>query len=357
MSKFRSNGPIRLGRRDVLMRGGAGVLGTLIAASTFDIAGAQTPSADAVMANLRSIKLGTENPNYATQWTFRLVQALGYLEEVGMDELEVVLSEEYVPGLIGGSLDIAHGDVSTFLSAAVQSGLPVKMISIHRDSEWWIMGVAPGIETVDDLRGKSITGGNLAGRNTYIMREVLKKMGLNPDTDVQMVPSSGGSDSRLGALLAGQVQGASLFPRHEAPLVAAGGKFIFQELQKLPQEGFAVMGDWLEDNADTVRAWLRADLKARQWLHDPANKEQAYQVMVDLGYEIPDSFRALYEVEVSQLSKDAGFESAQSMDDFVAELIQTEDVPAGTQWRDHFDLTYLWEAQDALGIARRPAAI
>ena len=191
MSKFRSNGPIRLGRRDVLMRGGAGVLGTLIAASTFDIAGAQTPSADAVMANLRSIKLGTENPNYATQWTFRLVQALGYLEEVGMDELEVVLSEEYVPGLIGGSLDIAHGDVSTFLSAAVQSGLPVKMISIHRDSEWWIMGVAPGIETVDDLRGKSITGGNLAGRNTYIMREVLKKMGLNPDTDVQMVPSSG----------------------------------------------------------------------------------------------------------------------------------------------------------------------
>jgi hypothetical protein len=33
------------------------------------------------------------------------------------------------------------------------------MISLHRTSEWWIMGVAPGIETAEDLKGKVITGG------------------------------------------------------------------------------------------------------------------------------------------------------------------------------------------------------
>lgn len=357
MSKYDTNGPIRLGRRDVLMKGGAGVLGTIIAASTVNVAGAQTPSADNIMANLRTIKMGDFNPNYANQWTFRLVQALGYLEEVGMDGIEIILSDEYVPGLVGGSLDIAHGDTSAFLSAGVASGLPITMISLHRDSEWWIMGVSEGIETPDDLRGKVITGGSLDGRNTYIMRQALIRMGLDPDKDVQFVPSSGGSDSRLGALLAGSVQGASLFPRHEAPLVEAGGKFIFQELVKAPQEGFAAMGDWLEKNGDTARAWLLADLRARKWLLDPANEEKAYQIMIDLGYEIPDSFRALYKVEVAQFSPDGGFESAEVMDDFVKELVMTGDVPEGTDWRNFFDFQYLWAAQEAMGLPRRPPSV
>ena len=357
MSKYPTNGPIRLGRRDFLMQGSAGVLGTIIAASTANVAGAQTPSADNIMANLRTIKMGDYNPNYANQWTFRLVQALGYLEEVGIDDLEIILSDEYIPGLIGRSLDIAHGDTSNFVAAALASGLPIMNIAIHRHAEWWIMGTAPGIETVDDLRGKTITGGALAGRNTYIMRQALQKMGLDPDTDVQMVPTSGGSDSRLGALLAGQVHGASLFPRHEAPLVEAGGKFIFQELTSAPQESFAVRGDWLERNGDTAKAWLVADIKARQWLMDPANEDRAYQIMLDLGYEIPDSFRALYEVELAQLSPDAGFESAEAMDAFFVELAATGFLPEGTDWRPHFNLDYLWAAQEAVGLSQRPPSI
>lgn len=357
MTKFNSNGPIRLARRDVLMKGGAGVLGTMIAASTANIAGAQTPSADTVMANMKSIKMGDFNPNYANQWTFRLAQSLGFLEAGGIDDMEIILSDEYMAGLVGGSLDIAHGDTSEFLAAGNSSGLPITMISMHRDFEWWIMGVAAGIENPEDLKGKTITGGGLSGRNTWIMRQVLIKMGLDPDNDVSFVPSSGGSDSRLGAVVNGSIDAASLFPRHQATLTEAGGKFLFQELVNAPQEGFAVMGDWLEDNADTAQAWILADLKARKWLHDPANKEQAYQIMLDLGYDIPDSFKALYDVELAQLSVDGGFDSAEAMDEFVGTLVETGNLPEGLDWRKYFDLTYLWAAQDALDITRRPPSL
>ena len=59
-----------------------GVLGTFIAASTLgSVAGVQRASAENVMANLKSIKMGDFNPNYATQWSYRLAQALGYLKE------------------------------------------------------------------------------------------------------------------------------------------------------------------------------------------------------------------------------------------------------------------------------------
>ncbi|MGH6922999.1 MAG: ABC transporter substrate-binding protein [Propylenella sp.] len=357
MKKHSKKPQLRLPRREFLKLGGAGLLGTIIAAGTLDRPGPQAVAAENVMANLKSLKMGEFNPNYATQWSYRLAQSLGYLKEVGIEEFEVILSEEYMPGLIGGSLDITHGDTSVFIGSGASSGLPIKMISLHRDKEWWIMGVRKGIETVEDLKGKKITGGGLGGRNTWVMKQVVAKLGLNPDTDVEFVPSSGGSDGRLGALLAGAVDGASLFPRHRAGLEADGGKFLFEELTQAPQEGFAAMGGWLEQNDDTAYAFVLADIKARRWLFDPANKDEAYKIMIDLGYEIPPEFVALYDVELDQLSPDGGFESAEVMDQFLKDLSQTGEVPADLDWRPFVEMKYVWAAQEALGLPKRPASL
>ena len=348
---------IRLPRREFLKLGGAGVLGTIIAAGTLDIAGAQTVNPENVKANLKKLIMGDFNPNYATQWSYRLAQALGYLEDGGIEEFEVILSEEYMPGLIGGSLDITHGDTSVFFGSAVASGLPIKMISLHRDKEWWIMGVRKGIETAEDLKGKKVTGGGLGGRNTWVQKQVVKKLGLDPDKDVEFVPSSGGSDGRLGAIMAGSIDAGSLFPRHRSALEEAGGKFLFEELTLAPQEGFAAMQGWLDKNEDTAYAWVYADIKARQWLFDPANKEKAYSIMRDLGYEIPPAFEALYKVELDQISPDGGFESAEAMDSFVKDLSQTGEVPADLDWRKYVEMKYVWAAQEALGLPKRPASL
>jgi ABC-type nitrate/sulfonate/bicarbonate transport system substrate-binding protein len=349
---------LRLPRREFLKRGGLGVFGTMIAASTLgSVAGIQRASAENVMANLKSIKMGDFNPNYATQWSYRLAQALGYLEEVGIDDFEVILSDEYMPGLIGGSLDITHGDTSVFLGAGAASGLPVKMISLYRDKEWWIMGCHKGISTAEDLKGKKVTGGQLVGRNTYVQKEIVKKLGLDPETDVEFVPTSGGSDGRMQAIIAETVDCGSVFPRHRFGLEEAGGGFLFAEIVNAPQEGFAVMGDWLEKNEDTAYAYCYADIKARQWLFDPANKEKAYQIMIDLGYEIPPAFVELYQVELDQISSDGGFESAETMDNFVKELQGTGDLPEGIDWRQYVDMKYVWAAQEALGLPKRPASL
>lgn len=352
-----NNGPIRLARRDVLKRGGGGVLGMFIAAGTLNVAGVQVASAQNVKANLNSIKMGDFNPNYTNQWVFRLAQSLAYYEEVGIDEFEIILSDEYIAGLVGGSLDIAHGDTSTFFAAAHASGLPIKMMSMHRDSEWWMMGVRPGIESIEQLAGGTITGGNPASRNAWIMRQVLKELGHDPETYMTFVPASGGSDARLGALVNSQVDAASVFPRHKAPLEAAGGKFIYEKLVSAPQEGFAVMGDWLENNADTARAWITADLKARRWLLDEANTDRAFEIMIELGYEVPEETRSLRGVELAQLSPDGGFSEPAAMDAFVSELAETGDLPADLDWRKHVDFTHLWEAQEELGLPKRPSAL
>jgi ABC-type nitrate/sulfonate/bicarbonate transport system substrate-binding protein len=348
---------VLLPRRDVLKMGGAGVLGTIIAAATLNRAGAQTPSVENVMANLKKLRMGDFNPNYATQWSYRLAQALGYLKEVGIDDLTVTLSEQYMPGLIGGSLDVTHGDTSVILGSANASGLPIKMISVYRDKEYWILGVRKGINTVADLKGAKITGGSLDGRNTWLMKQIVRQLGLDPEKDVQFVPTSGASDTRLQALIAGTVDGASVFPRHKAALEASGGKFLFNKLTPAPQEGFAAMGGWLEKNEKTAYAWAHADVKARQWLFNPANKDKAYQIMIDLGYAIPDAFKALYQIELDQISPDGGFESAQIMDKLVSDLAETGGLPKGLDWRKNVDMKYVWAAQKSLGLPQRPASL
>lgn len=348
----------KMPRRQFLQVGSTGVLGMLLApAMPLDASAQQKPDIKNVKANLNKLKMGDFNPNYATQWSYRLATTLGYLKDHGIDDLEVILSEEYIPGLVGGSLDVTHGDTNVFLGSGQASGLPIKEILIHRDKEYWIMGVRKGIEKPEDLKGAKISGGALDGRNTWVQKQLLKEAGLDPEKDVQFVPTSGASDNRLAAVINGTLDAASMFPRHEATLKKEGGKFLMKKLTSAPQEGFAAMGGWLAKNEDTAYAYVLADLKARQWLFDKKNKEKSYELMRELGFEIPPAFEAQYEVELDQISPDGGFESAEAMDKFVADLAETGSVPKDLDWRKYVDLTYLWAAQDALGIPRRPAKI
>ena len=252
---------------------------------------------------------------------------------------------------------MSHVDTNVLLGSGAASGLPMKIISIYREKEWWIMGCRKGINTAADLKGGKITGGPLDNRNTYIQKEIVKKLGLDPEKDVEFVPMSGGSDGRLQAVLAGTVDCASLFPRHRFGLEEAGGKFLFAEATSAPQEAHAAMGAWLDKNEDTAYAFVYADIKARQWLFDPANKDEAYKIMIDLGYEIPPAFVELYQVELDQISPDGGFENAEAMDNFVKELQLTGDLPQGIDWRKYVDMKYVWAAQEALGLPKRPASL
>ena len=229
-------------RRKFLKIGGVGLLGTILAAcgvgsETTTTAAATTTTAgtgttlgttttviDKIVANLNKVVMGDFNPNYAAQWSYSLAQALGYLEEYGIEDLERLLTDEYIAGLIGGSIDITHGDTNVFLGSAEASGEPIKIISMYRINEWQILGVRAGIETAEDLIGGTITGGQLEGRNTFVQKKIVTALGLDPETDVQFVPTSGGSDGRLQAVLAGTVDGASLFPRHRFAIEEAGGK-------------------------------------------------------------------------------------------------------------------------------------
>ena len=47
---------------------------------------------------------------------------LRVFEDAGIEDIEFYLTDEYFPGLIGGSLDVAHSDVDVLFGSHAASG-------------------------------------------------------------------------------------------------------------------------------------------------------------------------------------------------------------------------------------------
>lgn len=345
-----------------LMRWGLAValLGTMILAACGNQGGNTSTNASTAASSggkqpvKSSLVLGINNPNYATQAPIFIAQAKGFFKDVGIQKIRVITTDNFVQGLVGGSLDISQGDTDQWLGAAAKSDKPIKYVATFRDKEWHIIGGKKGINSIADLAGKTVTAGERGGRNEYVIKSVLKESGVDAGS-VKFVPLGGGSDARVQALINGQVDGASIFPRHMLPLQKAGGKVLYKKLTSVPQEGIAVMGDWLAQNESTLAAYLTATIKARRYMADPAHEAEVVKIMRDKKFELPDEFVAVYKTETDQLSKDGGFDPAQ-MDELVKQEQGLDLLPAGLDWRKYVDLKALYQAQKALGMPERPAA-
>ncbi len=106
-------------------------------------------------------------------------------------------------------------------------------------------------------------------------RYYLKKAGLNPDRDATIIPVGGGTNL-LAALRTGQIDGFMLSPPRPGTAVRGGfGKIIIKstagdvpEFKSFAYSMYAVRENWLKDNANTMRAYIRALKRGVNYLHD-----------------------------------------------------------------------------------------
>lgn len=304
-----------------------------------------------------SITIGVASPNYATQMGIYVAKDKGYLEEEGITDVEVITSEEYVPGLIGGSLDIALGDSVAWFNAAQKSGEPVEYLAA-----WWqagdqILAAGPksGIKTPEDLVGKKVTAGDRGGQDEFVLRTILEKIDIDPE-DVEIVPFGGRSDARFQALINGQVDAATIFGRHRGPLDNEGGVILYDDPVESPQEGYAVMKSTLDEKGPTIEAFLAAEIKARQFILDPANKDEVLQIMQDNDFEITELETDAFDGYLPMVSPDGGFDP-KAMDDLIDLQKATGLAEESLEWRDYVNLDPLHNAQETNGLDPRPASV
>ncbi|HEY7064723.1 MAG TPA: ABC transporter substrate-binding protein [Chloroflexota bacterium] len=162
----------------------------------------------------------------------------GYFREQGLDvELgRVAGGAPMLAALQNGDLDMAYSGAPALVLGYLQ-GLETQIFGTLTSTLESIIFVRPEVQSVEDLRGKSIGVSNILGITDIAARLGLQRVGLTPDVDV-FSRQTGGMGESLAALDAGVVAGVSL----GAPASFEARKRGYRALIDVSQLGIPFMG-------------------------------------------------------------------------------------------------------------------
>lgn len=140
--------------------------------------------------------------------------------------------------------------------------------------------VAGDVASYADLKGRSIALDALSTGFAFILYRMLENNGLAPGD--YTLASVGGTDKRWESLKAGEHAGALLNDPFSKFALDAGFRQLDTSIDVLDhyQAGiFAARRPWARDNADRLVAFIGAHLKILDWLYDPANRDEAADIL------------------------------------------------------------------------------
>jgi len=169
-----------------------------------------------------------------------------------LDVEEVFIRDALTGGiqsLIGVDLVLGFGNPLAIFQPILE-GSDIVFLGSHVSMEHYGMGVASEIRAIKDLKGKKVGVSALGGRSDLIARVILRRAGLNPLEDVQIV-AAGLSPNRLVALSQNLIQGAPLSPEVVSEAKGLGLKVL--DMKAVPVTTALLM---------TTRSLIRKDEEA-----------------------------------------------------------------------------------------------
>ncbi|WP_084531801.1 ABC transporter substrate-binding protein [Nocardia miyunensis] len=195
-----------------------------------------------------------------TQLPIRFGVEKGIFAKEGLD-VKFTQVEDAVTGVATGELTFAFGPTSTYLRAAAK-GAPIKIVSsAFRSKGPFFLVARPGINSIADLKGKTIgIAQSGSGMETYT-RKILSANGVDPNKDVKFV-ADGVNQQAYGALTTGQVD-ATIIHQPFPALGQLQGKSVTlaRGWDYLPtyHTGVLIAGnDVINKNPELLRKGLRA---------------------------------------------------------------------------------------------------
>ena len=212
----------------------------------------------------------------------------GFFENEGLN-VEITATPNSVfqiANMIDGNFEIAGTAIDNVM--AYQEGQGVAELS--RDPDLFaFMGasqvnlslvVQGDIAGYSDLKGTTLAVDALSTGFAFMLREMLELNGVGHD-EYELIPV-GATKARLEALLAGEHAGALLNPPFTEFGEAAGLRVIDNSQKALPPCQIGVMAacrSWAAANAPALQGFIRAELRAIDWITDPANADATTETL------------------------------------------------------------------------------
>jgi NitT/TauT family transport system substrate-binding protein len=164
--------------------------------------------------------------------------------------------------LIGKSLELLMTGGPPVVNAYLQ-GAKIKIIGGATNLLPYTFVVTGGIRNPEQLKGKKIGISRFGSNTDYVVRLALNQFSLPPG-DVQIV-QVGGSQARLVAMKSGAIQATVLSPEEAVVAQKMGYGILLDFIEKgieFPHVNVVARDDYLETQAPTVRAFMRAYIES-----------------------------------------------------------------------------------------------
>jgi ABC-type nitrate/sulfonate/bicarbonate transport system substrate-binding protein len=226
-------------------------------------------------------------------------QSKGFFTKRGLSvELKIASSAAELPkGLADGRWQIVHSTSDNAVGMANADRLDVALI-IGGDNAFNHIIVQPDILSLSDLRGRTIVVDTANSGYAYLLYAILKKNGLNRgDYNVSAV---GATPRRLEAMRKDQSNAAAVLNQPFALQAARSGlKDVGTTVSMMgPYQGTAgyTLRSWAKANGDTLAKYLQAYIEGLRWVLDPANRQDATNLLASELKLPPDIAAATFEI-------------------------------------------------------------
>lgn len=241
------------------------LLGTVVAAALL-VAGAVTPvnAQDKI-----AIRIGVQAQ---TSWLLVTARELQLFEAEGLDPeyKKFTYGALSVQAMQAGEIDLATPGLTPFV-AGIAQGVDWKMIGLDNNSstsEGFVARKDTDIEVLEDFRGKRI-GVTRGSTSYYGLLKALSNKGISKDEISLLILSP---SDQLGAMLNGDVDGVAVWqPWIEKLKSVAGARTIGVESDYgvyTAGAAYAIGAKYLEENPEAARRFMRAIVKAYDYIQE-----------------------------------------------------------------------------------------
>ncbi len=275
-----------------------------------------------------------------------LAQKQGYFKEEGLNiELLSIRGEIAIRTTLAGEVDF-FTNAGSAVAAAVRS-VPVRLITVFQDKPGWDLISEPNIKSIAELRGKTIGIMSPEGSLAVVARQILRKNGLDPSKDVNLVVM-GGDEVRLPALQTKSIQ-ATLFNTSTSLKAQKEGYTKLataSEYANLVEGGLATSENNIKQNPEKILRFVRGALKGLNFFL--VKRDAAIKTMMDsLRMKDRELVSEVYDIQ-SKMALKNGYSDDRVLQSIIDDMKKITKVQRDIKVSDVFDLSFVKKADAEL---------
>jgi ABC-type nitrate/sulfonate/bicarbonate transport system substrate-binding protein len=230
---------------------------------------------------LRELKVGYPLGGSASY--FWVAYRSGSFEKHGL-KIEPIYIRGGLMGIqaaLSGDLPLQLQGASTVVAAWAQGAKEFQFIGAVGNHLDYVLAAHPSIKRPEDLKGKRIGVSQLGSSTDFIARLAARRLGLNPEKDVQIV-GIGGQGDRWTALMAGQIQATVL----QSPFTLKARKAGYPTFIDFSKEDFeytiagpVTMRSFIRAERETVMNFMRGLADGMDFYRDEKNKDRVIKFL------------------------------------------------------------------------------